>query len=83
MKEHEQLNKICEVVWYKWGKDLDILYCTTSNTFYKWAEQLDVREIIFTKEFWGKLCDYFWCDIWDWLEDHLDYPVNYIYSLMK
>lgn len=77
MREKEKLEWIFDTMGYK------------SKYNYDYSSD-DVREIIFTQDFWDKLVEYvntelptMWNVYWrDRLLEHLDDPVSYLYNLL-
>ncbi len=82
--EHEKLKEICDKIKFSYEKyhwnDEFKMFCI-DNRYY--TDVFNVREIIFTQEFWTRYCDATWFDVWEELEDHLDNPIDYLYNLIK
>lgn len=92
--EHELLKEICDKIWYDnfYFDEDDKIYLIDECWIYDWWSKgfykINVREIIFTQEFWNLLWDY--PTIKDrekaltfWLLNHLDNPVQYLADLLK
>ena len=88
MKEHEQLKKICDKIWFKIYLIWDKMH--TETVFWTSITKInrDVREIIFIPKFMEKYKEYAYKldnidnqDIYDLLL-HLDNPVWYLYDLV-
>ena len=97
--EHEKLKEICDKVGIDINKiDNDIWWEGCNNEYRipddanwdaRWSNKVDVRTIIFTQEFMDKYNKWFNDNcLWLWDEvinilNHLDNPVNYLYSLTE
>lgn len=99
MNEHQKLKAICDKIGFMWGWPIKIIWNETNKVWerinYKNPWVCDVREIIFTQEFMDKLIDSWQTHVfmWDsrfnpniireWLLNHLDNPVEYLYNLFN
>ena len=85
LTEHEKLKWICDKIWYETYFKNWTLYWVDDKTHYFW----NVRELIFTPEFWEKFENYAYDNIW-WIWtiridifNNLDNPIWYLYNLIK